>query len=113
MTTPTRGNLVQALIDAAGDRARAMRDVVDVLHKLFPAWRQRFPAGLCWKWVPPRGIEVYEVLGCNDDAERERTAAAADHLFDRGFVSVQIHDHPPERKLLTCVCPTHEPKART
>lgn len=109
---PTRGNLAQALIEAAGDRARAERDVVEVLHNLLPAWRERFPAGLCWRWVPPKGIEVYEVLGCNDVAERARSAAAAEHLLERGFVSVVLHDHPAA-KFLTCTCPVHEPKARS
>lgn len=104
----TRGNLVQPLIDAAGDRARAEADVVEVLHQLLPAWRERFPPGLCWQYVPPRGLEVYDVFCCHDTGAAVATKAAARHLIQRGFVAVRIHDHPADKRMLTCTCPVHE-----
>jgi hypothetical protein len=87
------GALAQGLREAEGGLLSAEQRVVDLLVELFPGWSDG------WKWRPPDGIEIYEVID-------SRAARAALHLA--GFLRVTCHDHNA-KAFLTCDCEEHRP----
>lgn len=63
-----------------------------LLTAAHPGWQS-------WEFMKPDGISVY---GSFDSA---RGAAV---LHARGFVTVVLHDHRANEKLVTCVCRARE-----
>jgi hypothetical protein len=85
---------------AAGEdglRAAELR-VQRLLTRLFPVtptsagWQG-------WRYTRPAGIDVYQARD---------SAGAARQLHEAGFVTVTLHDHLAEERLVTCRCRRRE-----
>lgn len=88
------GFVVAALQRARAHSLEIEQGCEDLIASCLPDFRPRFPRQLGWRWIPPAGLEVWDV---NDSPQ------AAWFLGRAGFVTVTLHSHSAGAPRCTCL----------